>query len=461
MSTVEVVTTAAPYTAVNPATGEVIGSYPTATDDDISTALAAGDTAFRQWRAKSIEQRAEVVREIGRRWEQNLDRLARLAAREMGKSRKEASGEVEFSATIFADYADNAGLLLADQPIPTFSVDKAVVQRLPLGVLLGVMPWSYPFYQVARFVAPNLMAGNVIVLKHAESVPGCAAAIAELMVAAGVPEGVFTNVYASHSQIADIIADRRVQGVSLTGSERAGSAVAALAGRHLKKCVLELGGSGPYVVLDTEDVVAQARAAWRTRISNTGQACNSNKRMIVHEEIFDDFVAELTSQAKAMNQHNPEEPVDGGFAPMTSRRAAEQVAAIVDDAVARGATLHAGGELGKSPTAYYAPAVLTGVTPEMRAYSEELFGPVAVVYCVESDDAALQLANDTEFGLGGSVFSTSAARARELAQRLDVGMANVNVAAGEGPGIPFGGVKRSGFGRELGALGIEEFLTND
>jgi succinate-semialdehyde dehydrogenase / glutarate-semialdehyde dehydrogenase len=459
MSITDTVTTAAPYTSVNPATGAVVESYPTATDADISATLAAGEAAFGQWRAKPIEQRAAVVREIGRRWQLNADRLARLAAREMGKSRNEAGGEIEFSAKIFAYYADNAEQLLADQPIPTLTEDSAVIQRLPLGMLLGVMPWNYPYYQVARFSAPNLLAGNVIVLKHAESVPGCAAAIAELMVDAGVPEGVFTNVYASHAQVADIIADRRIQGVSLTGSERAGSAVAALAGKHLKKCVLELGGSDPYVVLDSADVVAQARAAWRTRISNTGQACNSNKRMIVHESIFDDFVAELTTQANAMRPHDPEEPVDGGFAPMTTRRAAEQLASIVDDAVAHGATLHAGGELGSAPTAYYSPAVLTGVTSEMRAYTEELFGPVAVVYRVDSDDAALQLANDTEFGLGGCVFSTNESRARQLAQRLDVGMANVNVAAGEGPEVPFGGVKRSGFGRELGALGIEEFLN--
>lgn len=269
------------------------------------------------------------------------------------------------------------------------------------------------------------------------------------MIDAGVPTGVYQNVFASHSHIERIISDSRIQGVSLTGSERAGAIVAALAGKNLKKCVLELGGSDPMLVLDTDDLDEIAGEAWDFRMYNTGQACNSNKRMIVMDDLFDDFVAKLTQKALAIDT----------FSPMSSRAAAESLAAQVNDAVSKGATLHAGGVLGDGPAAFYSPAVLSGVTKDMRAYGEELFGPVAVVYKVGSDEEALALANDTQYGLGGSVFSTDAARAEEVANRLEVGMSNVNSTAAEGAEIPFGGVKRSGFGRELGPLGMDEFVN--
>jgi succinate-semialdehyde dehydrogenase/glutarate-semialdehyde dehydrogenase len=276
---------------------------------------------------------------------------------------------------------------------------------------------------------------------------------------AGVPDGAYVNVFASHEQIETMISDPRVAGVSLTGSERAGAVVASIAGKNLKKCVLELGGSDPYVVLDTDDVKAAADTAWETRISNTGQACNSNKRMIVMDDVFDGFVARLTEHAKDLRPGDPKAEEEGTFAPLSSRAAAENLAEQVEDAVSKGATLHAGGVLGDGPAAYYSPAVLTGITKEMRAYREELFGPVAVVYAVSDDDEALALANDTAYGLGGAVFSTDPERATKVAQRLEVGMSNVNTPAGEGAEVPFGGVKRSGFGRELGPLGMDEFVN--
>jgi succinate-semialdehyde dehydrogenase/glutarate-semialdehyde dehydrogenase len=276
---------------------------------------------------------------------------------------------------------------------------------------------------------------------------------------AGVPSGAYQNLFASHAQIAQIIADPRIQGVSLTGSERAGAIIGELAGKNLKKAVLELGGSDPYVVLDAADAAAAADAAWDTRMENTGQACNSNKRMIVSDAIFDDFVAELTARAKGLVPGDPSEEKDGTFAPLSSRAAAEGIAAQVKDAVEKGATLHAGGELAEGDAAYFSPAVLTGITPEMRAYREELFGPVAVVYKAADDEEALRLANDTPYGLGGAVFSTDSERAARLAARLEVGMANVNAASAEGAEMPFGGVKRSGFGRELGPLGMDEFVN--
>ena len=447
------------YRVVNPATGEVVETFEHATDREIESALAAAHAAYGVWRDVPIVERAKVVTRIGELFVERRAELAAIATEEMGKPLAEARGEAKFCGEIFDYFATEGPGLAADQPITTFSGGKAMVQRLPIGPLLGIMPWNYPFYQIARFAAPNLMVGNTIVLKHAESVPRSALAVQQIMVDAGLPEGTYVNVFATHDQVEQIIGDPRIAGVSLTGSERAGSVVAAIAGRNLKKCVLELGGSDPYVILDTDDAAKAADLAWETRLSNTGQACNSNKRMIVMEDVFDDFVAQLTERAKGLRPGDPAEGAEGTFAPLSSRAAAELLAAQVEDAVSKGATLHAGGVLGEAPAAYYSPAVLTGITEDMRAYREELFGPVAVVYSVSSDDEALTLANDTAYGLGGAVFSADTERARRLAQRLEVGMSNVNTPAGEGAEVPFGGVKRSGFGRELGPLGMDEFVN--
>lgn len=438
------------YQSLNPATGAVDAEFDAATDEQVEAALAQADSAYREWAGRSIAERAAVVSRVADLFGERADDLALLAQEEMGKPLAEGVEEAEFCQAIFQFYADRAQELLADQPIPTFSGGTAVVQRLPVGVLLGVMPWNFPFYQVARFAAPNFMLGNTVLLKHAESVPRCALAIVDIMREAGLPEGVYTNLFATHAQIETIIEDPRVQGVSLTGSERAGAAVAAIAGRALKKCVLELGGSDPFIVLDGE-VGELAQTAWDFRMYNTGQACNSNKRMIVLDDHYDGFVDALVAKAKALE---PDQ-----VSPMSSRAAAEALDAQVQDAVAHGATLHVGGTLRDDTSAFYEPAVLTGVTPQMRAYSEELFGPVAVVYKVADQDAAVELANSSVYGLGGSVFSTDTARASAVAQRLESGMVNVNIAAGEGADIPFGGVKRSGFGRELGTLGMEEFVN--
>src|SRR3954468_5837226 len=447
------------YQIVNPATGEVEQTFDTATDAEIEAALAGADTAYDAWKDVPIEDRAKVVHRIAELFVERQMELGAIATREMGKPLSEAVGEAEFCGDIFNYFATEGPTLAADQPIKTFSGGKAVVQKLPIGALLGIMPWNYPFYQIARFAAPNLMLGNTIILKHAESVPGSALAVAQLMRDAGVPDGAYVNVFASHDQIETMIADPRIAGVSLTGSERAGSVVAAIAGKNLKKCVLELGGSDPYVILDTDDAAAAADLAWETRISNTGQACNSNKRMIVMDDVYDGFVNRLTELARDLRPGDPAQGADGTFAPLSSRAAAERLAEQVEDAVSKGATLHAGGVLGEGPAAYYSPAVLTGITKEMRAYREELFGPVAVVYPVSSDEEALALANDSDYGLGGAVFSKDTERARHLAERLEVGMSNVNTPAGEGAEVPFGGVKRSGFGRELGPLGMDEFVN--
>ncbi|MEV7398099.1 NAD-dependent succinate-semialdehyde dehydrogenase [Aeromicrobium sp. NPDC092404] len=443
-------TTSGPaYQVVNPATGEVVQTFDPATDADIEQAIAAATRAYASWKDVPITERAEIVKKVAALFAERADELAAIAQEEMGKPVGEGVEEAEFCQSIFEYFANEGPTLAADQPIKTFDGGKAVVQKLPIGPLLGIMPWNFPYYQIARFAAPNLMLGNTIILKHAESVPRSALAVEQIMKDAGVPEGAYVNVFATHAQIETIIADPRIQGVSLTGSERAGSVVAALAGKNLKKCVLELGGSDPMIVLDSDNLDEVVDNAWDFRMYNTGQACNSNKRMIVMEDLFDDFVNKLTEKARAID----------AFSPLSSRKAAEALAEQVDDAVSKGATLHAGGVLSDGPDAHYTPAVLTGITKDMRAYSEELFGPVAVVYKVSSDEEALELANDTTYGLGGAVFSADPARAEKVAQRLEVGMANVNSTAGEGAEIPFGGVKRSGFGRELGPLGMDEFVN--
>ncbi|MEP6855261.1 MAG: aldehyde dehydrogenase family protein, partial [Pedococcus sp.] len=401
------------YQITNPATGEVEKTFDTATDAEVEAALDSAHAAYTAWKDVPIEERAKVVHRIAELFVERKDALGAIATREMGKPLSEAVGEAEFSGEIFDYFANEGPTLAADQPIKTFSGGKAVVQKLPIGPLLGIMPWNYPFYQIARFAAPNLMLGNTVILKHAESVPGSALAVAQLLKDAGVPDGAYVNVFATHDQVETIIADPRIAGVSLTGSERAGAVVASIAGKNLKKCVLELGGSDPYVILDTDDAAAAADTAWETRIGNTGQACNSNKRMIVMDDVFDGFVARLTEHDKDLRPGDPAAEEEGTFAPLSSRAAAEKLAEQVKDAVDKGATLHAGGVLGEGPAAYYSPAVLTGITKEMRAYGEELFGPVAVVYKVSGDDEALTLANDTTYGLGGAVFSTDTKRAEK------------------------------------------------
>jgi succinate-semialdehyde dehydrogenase/glutarate-semialdehyde dehydrogenase len=450
-------TTTPTYQVTDPATGDVVETFPHATDEEVEAAIAKSVDAFAAWKATPIDERVAIVRRIAELFTERKDELGAIITKEMGKRPAQAVGEAEYCTDIFAYYADNGPELISDKPLPGH--DGARVEYLPIGTILGIMPWNYPYYQVARFAAPNLIVGNTIILKHAENCPTSALAIAAIFKDAGVPEGVYTNLFATHEQVAQMLADPRVRGVSLTGSERAGTAVAAEAGRNLKKVVLELGGSDPYIVLDADDVDAAAETAWETRMENVGQACNSNKRMIVTDQYFDDFVSGLVKRAAGLSPRAAGDDSDDTYSPMVSRKAAENLHEQVQDAVSKGATLHVGGTLGDGPGAYYSPAVLTGVTPEMRAFKEELFGPVAVVYKVSTDEQAVELANAVDYGLGGAVWSTDEDRAIKVAEQLEVGMANVNTPAGEGADVPFGGTKRSGFGRELGPLGIDEFVN--
>lgn len=459
MNTLKSPTTTSEYRVLNPATGDLVETFPHATTGQIESTLASAHDAFLSWKDLSITARAEAILRAGRIFQERADTLAIIVTEEMGKALSEAKGEISLCAGIFEYYGTKGPSLATKQAVETPGPGEAIIEKLPLGPLLGIMPWNFPYYQLLRFAVPNLVIGNTVVIKPAESCPRSALAIQEILDDAGLPVGAYNTLFANHEQIETVIADQRIQGVSLTGSERAGAAVGELAARNLKKAVLELGGSDPYVVLDSEDVRKSARAAWNTRMSNMGQSCNSNKRMIVMEDIFDEFVSELTQLATALKPGNPMMEEESTFSPMASQAAAEQLAEQIRDAVSKGATLHAGGTLIEGEGAYFAPAVLTGVTEQMRAYGEELFGPVAVVYKVASEDEAVQLANDSAYGLGGAVFSTDVAQATRVARRLATGMAHVNTAAAYGAQLPFGGIKRSGFGRELGPEGMDEFVN--
>jgi succinate-semialdehyde dehydrogenase/glutarate-semialdehyde dehydrogenase len=437
------------YAVVNPATGKVEREYPTATDADMEQALAAADTAFREWSKNStVAQRAALIKKVAQLHTERREKLADIINREMGKPIEQSLGEVDFSAMIYDYYADHAEKFLADEPIDLLDGGgSAVIKRGPVGVLLGIMPWNYPYYQVARFAGPNLVLGNTIVLKHAPQCPESAEALQQIFDDAGFPKGAYVNVYATNEQIAAAIADPRVQGVSLTGSERAGAAVAEIAGRNLKKVVLELGGSDPFIVLSSDDLDATVEAAVAGRFENTGQACNAAKRFIVVADLYDDFADRFTK--KVME-------IADGIAPLSSVAAAERLAEQVDRAVADGAQVVSAGE---RTGAFFPPAVLTGVSPNSPSYREELFGPVATIYKVESEDEALRVANDTPFGLGSYVFTTDAEQAKRVADKIDAGMVFINGVGAEGVELPFGGIKRSGFGRELGRFGIDEFVN--
>ena len=446
------------YQVVNPATGKVEREYPTASDAEVGDVLARAARGYNSWRRTSMEERADILRRVSQTYRDRANELAAIITREMGKVTKGAKGELRFVAAIYEYYADNGAALLKDQPLASNLPGTAWVRKTPIGALLGIMPWNYPYYQVARFTAPNLMIGNTIVLKHAPQCPESALAMEQVFRDAGLPQDAYINIFASNEQVADMVADPRIAGVSVTGSERAGSAVASVAGQNLKKVVLELGGSDPFIVLDGANLPKVAKTAAAARMENGGQACNASKRMIVTDAIYDDFMREFTAAMSSYVTGDPTDPATS-YGPLSSEQAARNLMAQIDDAVSKGATVHLGGHRIDGPGAFVEPTVLSGVTPDMRAYREELFGPAAVVYQVADADEAVELANGSAFGLGGAVFSSDEKLAVEVADRLDVGMVWINTAELGGPELPFGGTKRSGVGRELGPLGIDEFVN--
>ncbi|MQA01261.1 MAG: aldehyde dehydrogenase family protein [Streptosporangiales bacterium] len=444
------------YVTRHPGTGTVLKVFPVATAAEIEDVLEESSAAYRMWRVTSLRQRAEVLRRVAALYRERSEELALTATLEMGKPVTQAKGEIVLTADIYEYYADHGERFLADEPLEIAGRGEALVRTEPIGPLVGIMPWNYPHYQVARFAAPNILLGNTVVLKHARNCPQSALAIEALMTDAGLPAGVYVNVFADSTQIAQMIADSRVQGVSLTGSERAGSAVGEVAERHLKKYVLELGGSDPFIVLDGHDLDATVAAAVNNRLTNAGQACTASKRFIVLDDIFDAFVGRFATAMRAQVPGDPVDP-DTTFGPLSSREAVDELAAQVDDAVAKGATVLTGGHRIAGAGSFYEATVLTDVTPAMRAYREELFGPV--VHRAASADAAVALANDTPFGLAAAVYTLDIDQARALAERLEAGMVWINGTSKSAPDLPFGGVKASGVGRELARYGIEEFAN--
>jgi succinate-semialdehyde dehydrogenase/glutarate-semialdehyde dehydrogenase len=446
------------YQVLNPATGVVEREYESATDAEIASVLERTAAAAVAWSQVPVADRAAIIHRVADLHDERKVELAALITREMGKITADAVGEVEFVVDIYRYYADHGPALLADQPLDASTGGTAWVRKAPIGPLLGVMPWNYPYYQVARFAGPNLVAGNTIVLKHAPQCPESALAIEQIYRDAGLPADGYINVFATNEQVADMIADPRVRGVSVTGSERAGTAVAALAGQHLKKVVLELGGSDPFIVLDAPDVEKVAKDGVFARMENAGQACNAAKRFIVADALYDEFVEEFTAEMASLTTGDPTDPVTS-YGPLVSEQAVVGLLSQIDDAVAKGATVRTGGKRLDRPGAFLEATVLTDVTPEMRAFREELFGPVAVIYRVSDVDEAVRLANDTPFGLGAAIYTQDADLALDVANRIDTGMVWINEPEGGGADLPFGGTKRSGVGRELGPMGIDEFLN--
>ncbi len=445
------------YAVVNPATGETVREYPEISDDGLRAAIGRADEASRTFPASTtVAERAALVRRVGELHSERREQLAEIIVREMGKPIEQALMEVDFAGMIYGFYADQAEGLMADEPIELMGGEgTAIVRRSPFGVLLGIMPWNFPYYQVARFAGPNLVIGNTILLKHAPQCPESAEAMQQIFDDAGLPEGAYENIYATNEQIEWVIADPRVHGVSVTGSERAGAAVAEIAGRNLKKVVLELGGSDPFILLGTDDLDEAVTAAAEARLDNTGQSCNAAKRFIVVDELYDDFLEKFKEQ---LSDAKPGDPTaeDTAVGPLSSQTAADRLEDQVKRAVDNGAEVVVGG---KRDGNFFEPTILTGIEPGDETSQEEFFGPVAQVYKVGSEEEAVELANQTPFGLGSYVMTTDSAQAERVADKIEAGMVYVNLVGADSPELPFGGFKRSGFGRELGRYGADEFVN--
>jgi succinate-semialdehyde dehydrogenase/glutarate-semialdehyde dehydrogenase len=446
------------YRSLNPATGETLREFADISDADLDTALQTAHTAYRtDWRQRPVADRARIMKAAAAELRANAAEYAGYITAEMGKLIGTSQAEVGLSAAILDYYADRAEAFLAPRQLS--ESPGAVVETEPIGVILAIEPWNFPYYQLARVAGPQLMAGNVVVVKHAENVPQCALAFARLFEKAGAPAGVYTNVFASIEQIGRVIEDPRIAGVTVTGSERAGAAVAERAGRTLKKAVMELGGSDPLIVLADADLEQAVAGALFGRMFNTGQSCVSSKRIIVvgrqrGSAFLDGFTAGLAS----MQAGDPADPATT-LGPLSSERALELLVEQIGIATDAGAQVVLGGERINRPGYYLEPTILTGIDDKNPAATLEFFGPVASFYVVDSEDEAIELANSTPFGLGASVFTADVEHGRQLAGRIESGMVFINQPAWTGPEIPFGGIKNSGFGRELSELGFGEFVN--
>jgi succinate-semialdehyde dehydrogenase/glutarate-semialdehyde dehydrogenase len=445
------------YQSVNPYDGKILKTFEELTDQQLDTALENAAACFENWRRTTFAKRAAVAAKAAAIMSARVDEFARPVTLEMGKLIDQARGEVALSAAIIDYYAKNAKRFLAPQRLKPSS-GEAAVESTPLGVLFGVQPWNFPYYQLARFAAPNLMAGNVVMVKHAGCVPQCAIAFEKLWLEAGAPAGAYTNLLISHDQVNRVIDDARIKGVALTGSVEAGKSVAARAGQNLKKSTMELGGSDAFIVLEDADLDKTVEWAIWAKMNNTGQCCVAAKRLIVVEELADRFLEKFQAAMAALK---PGDPMDQAttLGPLSTEAALVQLLGQVERAVAQGATVVMGGKRIDRPGSFMQPTILTNIKPGNPGYREEFFGPVALFFRVKNEDEAVALANDSDFGLGGSVFTGDVARGKRVASRIDTGMVFVNHPTWTTPDLPFGGIKNSGYGRELSSMGIQEFVN--
>ena len=450
-------TTIGQISAVNPATEEVIASFDAFGRDEVEMALSEAHDAYLEWRERPVAERAVPMRALAALLRERVDRYARLATLEMGKPIAEARAEVEKCAFGADNFAQNAARYLADEEIRA-NAQRSIVSFEPLGVILAVMPWNFPFWQVIRFAAPALMAGNAAVLKHASNVPQCALAIEEAFREAGFPQGLLRTVLVSGSAIEPIIADDRIRAVTLTGSSDTGSRIAELAGRALKKTVLELGGSDPFIVLSDADLELAATTAVRARNQNNGQSCIAAKRFIVVESVADEFERRFAKGMEDLVVGDPMDPKTQ-VGPLARRDLLDTLERQVDGSVRAGARVLTGGERLTGKGYFFRPTVLANVTSDMPAFREETFGPVAAVIRVGDADEAVRVANDSAYGLGASIRTRDAASGERLAHRIESGSVFVNGMVASDPRLPFGGIKRSGYGRELSAFGAREFTN--
>lgn len=446
------------FRSVNPATGEEIATFPELSAGELDSRLDRATSAFEAWRATSLAVRSQLLIDIADQYDANRDRLARMASLEMGKTFASAVAEVEKCAAAFRFYAAKGPAMLAPEQRALGNGGSAELHWLPLGPVLAIMPWNFPYWQVVRFLAPTIMAGNVGLLKHASNVQGVAQLLEEMVAAAGAPEGLFQNLPVKTSAVADIIADSRVAAITLTGSEGAGMAVAEQAGRHLKKLVLELGGSDPFIVMASADLDHTVEQAVKARIQNSGQSCICAKRMIVHADIYDAFLQKFSAAMAAVKAGDPFDP-QSDMGPLSSIEQRDTVLKQLEEAKRLGARLLSGGEKLDGEGAFMSAGILTEVPLDGPLMAEEIFGPVAMVFRAADADEALRIANDIPFGLGSSVWTEDPDEQAFFIDGIEAGMTSINQILASSHEVPFGGIKRSGYGRELGPYGLHEFMN--
>ena len=442
---------------INPATNKVVQSFDEMTEVALEQAVVQAVQTYDQWKKTDYTSRTQILHKVAGLLRSKKDELAKIITLEMGKLLSHAEGEISLSAEIFDYYAKNAEEFLADKILNPVH-GKALIRHSPIGVLLGVQPWNFPFYQVARFVAPNIMIGNPVMIKHASNVPQCAMAMEQIFIEAGAPLGLYTNLLLSKERISPLVADKRIKGVSLTGSEAAGASVAEEAGKHIKKSVLELGGSDPFIILEDADIDKAVEWAVVGRINNNGQCCVASKRFIAVESIAATFLEKFKEKMAALVVGDPMEKTTN-LGPLSSEAAAVNIADLVQKAVKGGAKIVLGGKRVDRSGAYMEATILTEILPDNPVFYEEFFGPVALFFQVKDEAAAIALANDSPFGLGGSVFTQDIERGVRVANQIDSGMVFINHPTWTQADLPFGGTKGSGYGRELSALGLDEFVN--